>query len=272
MMQGTSRSSRCGLFVFVFTGFLAYPAIAQQPRFKLQNLDAPTIRAQLEAYIQNPKNKQFVDPARAVADLSNPLTFEIGFTRGVPKLSLSFLATTDPPGDVKPVRAMVVNDFLGQFLLEEEDYQRLLQNPTNVVVSLRPRDEVPPPDLFQPPPGLVTPANQLLAMRGCWAPNCFPFTAANSFDLAGDCYRMGLYYDAIALLDHALGQNRQASYYYLKAMSELHVGRCPEAVASVRQMVAAQTAGRNEGLSVVMERYNGPLRARIDDFVKLTAK
>jgi hypothetical protein len=252
------------------TGLFATPAAAQSRRYKLQDLDVPTIRTQFAEFTRNERNKVRVDPVRAVADLDTP---EIEFNKGVPRLNMTFQATTEPPGSVEPVRALVL-EFVGQFLVTDDpEYQKLRPSgpDSHIGVFLRPRGGRPPLDVFQPPPGLVTPVHQLLAMRGCWAANCFPFTPANCFDLAGDCYRWGLYYDAVALLDHALFQDRQASYYYLKAMSELQLGRCPEAMASVREMVAARAAGRNEGLSVVMERYNGPLRARIDDLVKFAA-
>jgi hypothetical protein len=264
-MKPMARFSRCGRLALVFVGVLVSTITAQQPRLKLPDLDVPTIRAQLAAYIQNPNNKQLVDPARAVADLSNPETFEIGFNPNVPSLKLNFLATTDRP-DVSPVRAMVT-EFLGQVLLEDDDYKKLLPN---LVVGLRPQPGPPVVfDPFQPPPGLATPAEHLLAMEGYCHPNCFPYTRANCFDLARTCYRACLYHDAIALLDHAIRQEPQACYYYLKAMSQLQLGRCQEAEASVRAMVAAQAAGRDAGLKETMVRFNGPLRARLDDLTKL---
>jgi hypothetical protein len=162
---------------------------------------------------------------------------------------------------------MVATGFLGQFLLEDDEYQRLLPN---LVVGLRPR--LGPPrvfDPFQPPPGLATPAETLLAMQGYCHPNCYAYTRANCFDLARTCYRAGLYYDAIALLDQAIRQEPQACYYYLKAMSQLQLGRCQEAQTSVREMIAAQAAGRDAGLKETMVRFNGPLRARLDDLAKL---
>jgi hypothetical protein len=52
-------------------------------------------------------------------------------------------------------------------------------------------------------------------------------------------------------------------------MSQLQLGRCQEAEASVRAMLAAQAAGRDAGLKETMVRFNGPLRARVDDLAKL---
>jgi hypothetical protein len=123
-------------------------------------------------------------------------------------------------------------------------------------------------DLFHPPFGLVTPPECLLARQGVFRPNCYLYNAANCFDLARDCYRAGQFHDAIALLDHAIRQNPQACYFYLKAMSQFQLGWCHEAVESVQHMIAAQHAHRDLGLSATMERFNGPLRGRIDDIVK----
>jgi len=140
----------------------------------------------------------------------------------------------------------------------------------NLVVQIGPQRSEPAVfDVFQPPSGLATPAEQLLSMRGWCQPRCFAFTPANCLDLAGYCYRMGLYQDAIGLLEHAVRYDPQASYFYLKAMAELQTGRCRDAISSVQQMAAAQAAGRADGLGPIMERYNGPLRVQLDELSKV---
>jgi hypothetical protein len=77
--------------------------------------------------------------------------------------------------------------------------------------------------------------------------------------------------DALILLNHAVRQDPTAAYYYLKALTEMRLGKCQDALKSVRDMLAAQSAGESEGLSVIMERYNGPLRAQIDELAKFAA-
>jgi hypothetical protein len=140
----------------------------------------------------------------------------------------------------------------------------------NLVVQIgRPQPAVAAFDPFQPPSGLATPADQLLAMRGWCQPKCFVFSPQNCLDLAGYCYRMGLYQDAIALLEHAALQDAQASYFYLKAMAELQIGRCHHALSSVQKMAGAQAAGRSDGLGPIMQRYNGPMRVQLDELYKV---
>jgi hypothetical protein len=258
-MHSTSRSCWCGLSVLVLTGVLQSQAAAQTKRYKLEELDVPTIRERLADYTKNEKNKTLVDPARAVANLD---TVDIDLNKAEPRLDMSFLATTQPPADVKPVKDMVA-DFVSQSLLSDNaEYKKLSPN---LKVSLHVREF----DVFQPPPGLATPPDQLLSILGECPTSCYPYTAANCFNSARACYRRGLYQDALALLNHAARQDTQASYFYLKAMTELRIGRCQEALASVRGMVAAEAAGRNDGLRPVMENHNGPLRARIDELAKL---
>ena len=140
---------------------------------------------------------------------------------------------------------------------------------SNLVVQIEP----PPPaaafDPFQPPSGLATPAECLLAMRGWCQPKCFVFSPTNCLELAGYCYRIGLYQDAIALLEHAAHQDAQASYFYLKAMAELQIGRCHDAMSSVQKMAGAQAAGRTDGLGPIMQRFNGPMRVQLDELYKV---
>jgi hypothetical protein len=262
-MYSTSRSCWCGLSILVLTGVLQSQAAAQTKRYKLEELDVPTIRAQLAEYTKNEKHKASVDPAKSVANLE---TVDIDFNKAEPRLNMSFLAKTEPPAAVKPVSDMVA-DFVSQSLLSDNAEYRKLS--PNLKVSLRSRSEAREFDVFQPPPGLATPADQLLSILGECPPSCYPFTAANCFNSARACYRMGLYQDALALLNHAARQDTQASYYYLKALTELRMGRCYEASASVRAMVAAEASGRNDGLRPVMENHNGPLRVRIDELAKL---
>jgi hypothetical protein len=262
-MYSTSRSCWCGLSILVLTGVLESQAAAQTKRYKLEELDVPTIRAQLDEYTKNEKNKASVDPAKAVAYLE---TADIDFIKAEPRLNMSFVAKTQPPGPVKPVKDMVT-DFVSQSLLSDNaEYKKLAPN---LNVSLSARSEAPEFDVFQPPPGLATPTDQLLATLGEYPTSCYPFTAANCFNSARACYRLGLYQDALALLNHAARQDTQASYFYLKALTELRLGRCYEASASVRSMVAAEAAGRSDGLRPVMENHNGPLRVRIDELAKL---
>jgi hypothetical protein len=163
----------------------------------------------------------------------------------------------------------MVVEFVHQLLVDEPEYRKLLPN---LAVSLRRRPAgAASYDVFQPPEGLTVPVDCLLAMRGlcgCCGRSCFPFTPSNCFELAKDCYRRCMFDDALALLKHAVKHDRQASYYYLKAMTEMHLGRCQDALSSVREMLAAQADGLNDGLAPTMEGYNGPLRAQIDELAK----
>jgi hypothetical protein len=242
--------------------------VAQSKRLKLQDLDVPTIRTQLGIYTRGEKNAPLVNAAKAVADVMNTSTVETQYNKDVPRLNMSFVATTDPPGAVKPVKHMVL-DFLHQLLLEEPEYQKLVPN---VGVSLRPRPAAAGGyDVFQAPEGLTTPVDSLLAMSGCCgcgSSKCFPFTPSNCFELAKACYRMCMFSDAVALLKHAVKHDRQASYYYLKAMTEMQLGHCQDALASVREMQAAKAAGLDEALAPTMEVYNGPLRAQVDELAR----
>jgi hypothetical protein len=204
---------------------------------------------------------------------------------------------------MQPVKDMILDDVLGQKLLAiDAEYQKL--KPHVEVALRRMRQPLPAPgvdvsqpppalgddvsqphpphgvdvfpplpphsvDVFQPPADLATPAPDLLALLGqCPACCCYPFTPANCFRLAKDCYRLGLYADTIALLRHAVARDGQASYYYLKAYVELQAGLCHDAVASVQEMLAASAAGRTEGLEITKELYNGPVRGYVDDLAK----
>jgi hypothetical protein len=258
--------------VFVSTGVLVPESAAQSVRYKIQDLDVSTIRKQLAAFTQLEKNRPMVNAAKAVADVENANTVEVQLNRDVPRLNLSFVAVTDPPRNVKPVKDMVV-EFVNQLLLDPAEYRKLIPN---VSVTLRRRPGAAAVaaatyDVFEPPAGLKTSVECLLAMRGCCCSSsaCFPFTPANCFDLAKDCYRRCMFADALALLNHAVKHDRQASYYYLKAMVEMQLGHCKDAMASVREMLGAQAEGLNDGLAETMEGYNGPLRAQIDELAKV---
>jgi hypothetical protein len=268
-MRSTSRYCGCGLLVLAVTGTLAPFAAAQNVRYKLQDLDVSTIRKQLAAFTQADRNRPLVNAAKAVADVMNTNTVDLQFNRVVPRLGLSFLATTDPPRPVKPVKDMV-REFLNQLLLERAEYLKLEPN-VDVSLRRRPGAAVTGYDVFQAPEGLTVPVDCLLAMRGCAcpSPNCFAFTPSNCFELAKDCYRRCMFKDALALLKHAVKHDRQASYYYLKAMTELQLGSCQDALASVREMLGAQAEGLTDGLAATMEGYNGPYRAQVDELAKV---
>jgi hypothetical protein len=250
--------------VLFSTGIPVSSPAAQTKRYKLQELDVPTIRTQLAAFTGAERNRPLVTVAKAVANVVDANTVGIQYNKDVPRLDLSFLPTGDPPGPIKPVKDLVV-EFVHELLAEEPEYRKILPN---VGVTLRRRTEAAGYNVFETPSGLTTPVEQLLALRGACGPNCFPFTPANSFELAKACYRMCMYSDALALLNHAIRHDRQASYYYLKAMTEMQLGRCQDALASVREMLGAQAEGLSEGLSATQEGYNGPLRAQVDELAR----
>jgi hypothetical protein len=138
---------------------------------------------------------------------------------------------------------------------------------TGVMAFGKDVDDAPPFDVFKIPAGLVTAPERLLTMFGR-SKECFPYTANNCFQLAQECYRSGKVEDAIALLNHAVLQDQQSVYYYLKAMAELRAGRREESLASVRAVLDAEAAGRVGGLDVAKERYNGPVRTEIDELLR----
>jgi hypothetical protein len=251
--------------VLFSTGIPVSSPAAQTKRYKLQELDVPTIRTQLAAFTGAERNRPLVNAAKAVANVVDANTVGVQYNKDVPRLDLSFLPTADPAGPIKPVKDLAL-EFVHQLLAEEPEYQKILPN---IGVTLRRRTEAAAGyDVFQAPAGLSTPVDQLLALRGTCGPNCYPFTPANCFELAKACYRMCMYSDALALLNHAIRHDRQASYYYLKAMTELQLGRCQDGLASVREMLGAQAEGLNEGLPAIMEGYNGPLRAQVDELAR----
>lgn len=127
----------------------------------------------------------------------------------------------------------------------------------------------PPSDPFQPPPGLVTPPEILIPSVGFYGHFPFVYSPSNCFDLAMACYHDCFYLDAIALLSHAIEQDPQPHYYYLRGMAEMQVGLAEHAIVSADGVLAALDEGRYGGLDPVRERFNGPKAVQFRELLVL---
>ncbi len=249
----------------------------------LKDLDGPQVTAAFKRFVANSPLKTVGD-ARTVADLSS-IEVKLDKSKPQPTLDASFSAINDPPGAPDPA-GPCVQQFLAN-LLNEADYKSLEQG---LSVSLRPRAAAPPPatpptlapamvpppaprkvaiDPFQLPEGYTPGIGALVGCVGELPVGAFPFTPANCMRLAMAAYRRSQFEDAVVLLNHAAKQDGQAAYYYLKAMSELQLGRGHDALASVQAMNAARSDGRIDGFDVIRERFNGPYRAHLTELAKL---
>jgi hypothetical protein len=244
-------------------------------RVPLKDLDGPQLTAAFKRFVANSPLKTVSD-ARTVADLTS-IEARLDKSLPQPRLDVTFAAINDPPGQPDPA-GPCVQEFLAN-LLNEADY-RLIE--PGLTVFLRPRNGAAPPppppppparrvaiDPFQLPAGYSPSIEALVGCVGSVPVGAFPFTPANCMRLATAAYRRGQFEDAVVLLNHAAQQDGQAAYYYLKAMAELQLGRGRDAIASVQALNAAQTAGRIDGLGVILERFNGPYRAHLSELAKL---
>ncbi len=255
-------------------------------RVPLKDLDGPQVTAAFKQFVANSPLKTVGD-ARTIADLSS-IEVRLDKSKPQPTLDVSFAAVNDPPG-APDLAGPCVQQFLAN-LLNEADYKSLEQG---LGVSLRPKAAVaqpavppavpralgptmvpPPPrkvaiDPFQLPEGYTPGIGALVGCVGGLPVGAFPFTPANCMRLAMAAYRRGQFEDAVVLLNHAAKQDGQAAYYYLKAMSELQLGRGHDALASVQAMNAARADGRINGFGVILERFNGPYRAHLTELARL---
>lgn len=124
-------------------------------------------------------------------------------------------------------------------------------------------------DPFLPPPGMVTPPETLICTLGFFGHHPFVYSADNCFDLASAAYKCGYYEDAIALLSHAIEQEPQARYYYLRGMAQLQAGLASDAIASADGVLDAEAAGNFGGLDRIRERFNGPLGEQFRELLEL---
>ncbi|MEK6260927.1 MAG: hypothetical protein AABP62_20190 [Planctomycetota bacterium] len=139
--------------------------------------------------------------------------------------------------------------------------------PHAVLIEELPSDVLPPPTLtsgFGIPEGLKTAPEILLPSLGYGPAHCFPLTPTTCFDVGYKCYTYGLYQDALAFANHGLQQCNHARIYLLKAMCEMHLGRCDDArVTLVKYRHASLRPQESVGLAVAREKLNDPMRARL---------
>jgi len=124
------------------------------------------------------------------------------------------------------------------------------------------------PSVFSYPAGLSTCAECLFERLGYYPAHCVPMTSDTTYDLAYACFIRGMYEDAIAFASHGLTLRDDARLYLIKGVSELHVGRCFEAEATVEQYLNAVDSKNLIGLAYARERINGPMRVRFEQIVK----
>ncbi len=140
--------------------------------------------------------------------------------------------------------------------------------PHAVLLEELPPDVLPPPTLtsgFGIPERLKTAPEILLPSLGYGPAHCFPLTPTTCFDVGYKCFTYGLYQDALAFANHGLQQCNHARIYLLKAMCEMHLGRCDDArVTLVKYRHASLRPEESVGLAVARERLNDPMRARLE--------
>jgi len=129
-------------------------------------------------------------------------------------------------------------------------------------------DVLPPPRLtsgFGVPEGLKTAPEILLPSLGYGTPHCFPLTPSTCYDVGYKCYTWGLYQDALAFANHGLALSNHARLYLLKAMCEMQLARCDEAIASLtKYRHAALRPEESVGLWQARETLNDPMRVRLE--------
>jgi hypothetical protein len=124
-------------------------------------------------------------------------------------------------------------------------------------------------DPFAPPVGLYTPPEILIPRMGFYGHWPFVYSPSNCFDLAVASYKYHHYLDTIALLTHAIEQDPQPHYYYLRGLAQLHACLPHDAIASADGVLQTLNEGRFGGLNVVRERFNGPLAVQFRELLKL---
>lgn len=140
--------------------------------------------------------------------------------------------------------------------------------PRAVLIEELPPDVLSPPTRtsgFGIPEGLKTAPEILMPSLGYGTAHCFPLTPTTCFDVGYKCYTYGLYQDALAFANHGLQQCNHARIFLLKAMCEMHLGRCDDArVTLVKYRHASLRPQESVGLAVARERLNDPMRARLE--------
>lgn len=136
---------------------------------------------------------------------------------------------------------------------------------------MAPPTQVSEIDPFLPPPGMVTAPECLLESLGFFGHHGFVYSAQNCFDLASACYKHCYFEDAIALMTHAIAQDPQARFYYLRGMAQMQAGFYHDAIESADGVWRAQAAGLANGLAVVRERFNGPSAVNFRQLLLLRA-
>lgn len=138
------------------------------------------------------------------------------------------------------------------------------RNPTEQV----PMTSLPTPTVtpsFGFPENLETPPEKLLPMLGYGPSSCFPLTPLTCFDVGYKCYANGLYLDALAFADHGVKMSNHARLYLLKAVCEMHLGRCEAAMDSLRKYRSAMMIPTEMyGLASAQTRINDPMRVRLE--------
>lgn len=129
-------------------------------------------------------------------------------------------------------------------------------------------DVLPPPRLtsgFGIPEGLKTAPEILLPSLGYGSPHCFPLTPSTCFEVGYKCYARGMYEDALAFANHGLALSNHARIYLLKAMCEMQLARCDEAIATlIKYRHAALRPEESVGLWQARETLNDPMRVRLE--------
>lgn len=118
------------------------------------------------------------------------------------------------------------------------------------------------------PSGLETPGSVLIPKLGYGPAHCFPLTPTTCFDAAYKCYTLGWYADALAFADEGLTMSNNARLYLLKAVCEMHLGHCDDAVnAMANYRLAEIIPAEGVGLYAAQERINNPMRLRLEALV-----
>jgi|GEM_PF-4983587 len=118
------------------------------------------------------------------------------------------------------------------------------------------------------PKGLETPGSVLIPRLGFGPAHCFPLTPTTCFDAGYKCYSLGWYADALAFADEGLTMSNNARLYLLKAVCEMHLGHCDDAVnAMANYRLSEVIPSEAVGLYSAQERINEPMRLRLEALV-----
>lgn len=149
----------------------------------------------------------------------------------------------------------------------DEGYYAILQKNFTV-----PCDTVPPPpgkfDILVPPRGLTMDATQLLQCTGFYGTKLFVYSADQCYQMAYKCYRIGLYQDSLVLLSHAISQDEQTRFYFLKGTIEMLVGDRLAAHKSAEGYIQAQARDSFGFSSGFVARVNTPSAVQFRELVE----